>query len=414
MLAHLVYHSNRNRARVDSHGNNIYTQKLGITLPVPGVAEYSRQKYMDRKTNLMLPAPTADQKFTLIFDWGKTLMKVFPQYAGPMCDWPEAAAVDGVVEALERLLHHYPMVVATNATDSGAEQVWKSLHRVGLGEYFRAVFTTRELEAKKPEPAFFNHLESILALPAHQMVMVGDDFRVDVTGAKSVGWQAIWYNPDRQPATGLLPLHDAEVQDMRALPDAIQRLSLPDYSTCLAWLLERGTPYNILAHIHLVAAAAYQLSVWLGAAGAKVDPILTHRGAMLHDLAKIDSIRQNKERGHDGDHAAMAFDLLMERGQPELAEIANRHMPYSNPDDPRRPITWEQRLVHYADKLAEGSRLVSIDERLQALKQRYPQFAGQMMESWPVLGELQQEICGLLNVTPVQLIARLRSALGEF
>lgn len=86
MLAHLVYHSNRNRARVDSHGNNIYTQKLGITLPVPGVAEYSRQKYMDRKTNLMLPAPTADQKFTLIFDWGKTLMKVFPQYAGPMCD----------------------------------------------------------------------------------------------------------------------------------------------------------------------------------------------------------------------------------------------------------------------------------------------------------------------------------------
>lgn len=359
-------------------------------------------------------APATSQKYTLIFDWGKTLMKVFPQYSGPMCEWPEVAEVDGVIEALETLLHRYPMVVATNAADSGAEQVWKSLRRVGLGEYFRAVFTTRELDAKKPEPAFFNHLESILALPARQAVMVGDDFRVDIAGAKSVGWQAIWYNPERQAAPGLLPLHDAEIQDMRALPKAIRRLSLPDYATCLAWLLERGTPYNILAHIHLVAASAYQLSVWLGAAGENVDPILTHRGAMLHDLAKIDSIRENKERGDGGDHAAMACELLIERGQPELAEIANRHMPYSHPDDPRRPITWEQRLVHYADKLAEGSRLVSIDERLKALKQRYPQFAGQMMESWPVLGELQQEICRLLNVTPEQLITRLRSALGEF
>lgn len=361
-----------------------------------------------------MPLPPNDQKYTLIFDWGNTLMKVFPDSTGPMSDWPEVAEVDGVVEALEALLNRYPMVVATNAADSNVEQVWKALRRVGLGEYFRAVFTMHELGAKKPEPAFFNHLESILTVPARQAVMVGDDFRVDVSGAKSVGWRAIWYNPGWQTAPGLLPLHDAEIHDMRELPEALARLTLPDYATCLAWLLERGTPYNILAHIHLVAAAAYQLAIWLGAAGEQVDPVLTHRGAMLHDLAKIDSIHLNKERGESGDHAAMAHDLLMKRGQPELAEIANRHMPYSHPDDPRRPITWEQRLVHYADKLAEGSRLVSIEERLQALKQRYPQYAGEMVESWPVLSALQQEICRLLHVTPEQLILRLREALGGF
>lgn len=360
------------------------------------------------------PLSPVETKLTLIFDWGNTLMKVFPQYSGPMANWPEVDEVDGVREALERLQDRYPMVVATNAADSGTEQVWNSLRRVGLERYFRAVFTTRELGARKPEPAFFNQLESILTLPSRQAVMVGDDFQVDVSGAKSVGWRAIWYNPKRLAAPGLLPLHDAEIQDMRDLPEAIIRRTLPDFATCLAWLLERGTPYNILAHIHLVAAVAYQLAVWLGEAGESVDPILTHRGAMMHDLAKIDSIRQNKERGDHGDHAAMAFELLNRRGYPELAEIANRHMPYSRPDDPRRPMTWEQRLVHYADKLAEGARLVSIDERLTALKRRYPRFAGEMAESWPVLNDLQQEICRLIDVTPEQLIIRLRTALGEF
>ena len=347
-------------------------------------------------------------KPVLVFDWGNTIMAEFPEFSGPMADWPEVAQVDGIVGALEGLANRYTLVIATNATISTTEQIWKAVQRVGLAGYFEAIYTWRELGAKKPDAKFFHSIEREVQQSPNELVMIGDSYAIDVLGAKTAGWRAIWYNPHGLLAPGLIPFQDAEIQDMRDLPAAIEHLSLPDYATSLAWLVERGTPYNILSHIHLVAATAYLLAVWLRDAGEIVNPLLTQRGAMMHDLAKIDSLTP----GHTIDHAALARDILLARGQPELAEIANRHMPYRDPDDPRRPLTWEQKLVHYSDKLAEGSRLVPIQERLLALKGRYPRAAQELEESWPVLARLQDEICERLNVDPMELFERLRKALG--
>ena len=355
----------------------------------------------------------AGQNTALVFDWGDTLMKVYPQYNGAMADWPEVGQVDGVIEALEGLLGRHVMVVATNAAESDATDVWRALKRVGLEAFFRAVFTTRELDgARKPELRFFRQLENVLSRPVHQLVMVGDSYTGDILGAKGAGWRAVWYNPGHQLPPGSVPLHDAELFDMRSLPALLRRAWLPDVPTCLAWLEGRGAPYNLLTHVQLVASTAYLLAAWLAQAGESVDPILTHRGGLLHDLAKMDSIRLKKERGEHGDHAAMARDVLLERGQPELAEIADRHMVYADPHAPRRPVTWEQRLVNFADKLAEGSQIVPIEDRLAALKQRYPAFAGEMEQSTPVLQALQQEICDRLGLTPAELVEKLRQTLG--
>lgn len=348
------------------------------------------------------------QKPTLVFDWGNTLMVEFPEYEGPMADWPKVAEVDGIAEALEDLANRYDMVIATNAKASTAEQIWEAVKRVELGEYFKAIFTGRELGAKKPASKFFHNIESVLRRPSYELVMIGDSYAMDVLGAKTAGWRAIWYNPEGHPAPGLIPFQDAEIQDMRDLPATLEHLALPDYATCLAWLVERGTPYNILSHIHLVAATAYLLAVWLRNTGEAVNPLLTQRGALMHDLAKIDSLKP----GQTVDHAALARDILLERNQPELAEIANRHMPYRDRDYPRRPLTWEQKLVHYSDKLAEGSQLVPIEERLLALKGRYPQAAQELEESWPILASLQDEICKRLGLAPTLLFERLRQALG--
>jgi hypothetical protein len=305
------------------------------------------------------------------------------------------------------------MVVATNAGDSDAAQVWKALKRVGLGEYFKGVFTSRELGGLKPELRFFRQLESVLARAPHQLIMIGDSYRADMLGAKNAGWKAVWYNPGWEAAPALLPFHDAEVQDLRNLPLALNRLHLPDVPTSLAWLVERGTPHNILAHVQLVAAASYLLSVWLGQAGADVDPILTHRGGLLHDLAKIDSLQKTYDHKQHDDHGAMASTLLMERNQPELAEIASRHIVYTDPAYPRGPRTWEEKLVHFTDKLAEGARLVSIDERLLALKDRYPAAAQELEQSRPILEALQAEICGLLHLSPTDLLENLRKSLNK-
>lgn len=349
--------------------------------------------------------------FTLVFDWGDTLMQVLPNAVGPMVNWPEVSSVPGVGEALAVLAECCPLVVATNAADSTVEQVRQALQRAGLAEYFRAIFTARELGAAKPALSFFRQLESVLGQPAHRLVMIGDGYSGDILGAKSAGWRAVWYNPHLQAAPGLIPLQDVEIQHMAALPAALQTIPLPDYPTCLSWLVARGTPFNILAHVQLVAAVAYQIAMWLRQGGVDLDPLLTHRGALLHDLAKIDSLRRPLGTEDVIDHAALAHRLLLERGLPDLAEIANRHMPYRDPNDARRPQTWEQKLVHYADKLSEGTQLVSIDERLQALKGRYPQAAAELEASWPLLSQLQDEICAALVCTPEELVQRLHQAI---
>jgi putative hydrolase of the HAD superfamily len=353
------------------------------------------------------------EPMVLVFDWGDTLMKVFPQYAGAMFDWPEVEAVAGAEKALQYFLGRSQMVVATNAGDSGAPQVQQALERVGLSIYFRAVFTSSELGSRKPETLFYRQIESVLARPPHEMVMIGDNYSVDMLGAKAAGWRAAWYNPAGETAPGSLPLHDIEVESLEDLPQALCQRRLPDYQVCLTWLNSRGTPLNLLTHIQLVASVAYTLAVWLRWKGEAVDPILAHRGGLLHDLAKFDSI-QNRRNGtaEKEDHAAAGAAMLLAYGQPELAEIALRHMPHEHADDPRRPLTWEQKLVHFADKLAEGARLVSLDERFLALKRRYPQYASQMDASRPHLDELEQQICARLETSPRGLLEELRRQTG--
>jgi putative hydrolase of the HAD superfamily len=143
--------------------------------------------------------------------------------------------------------------------------------------------------------------------------------------------------------------------------------------------------------------------------GEKVSPVLTHRGGLLHDLAKMKSLLQKESP--TADHAAMAADQLHQLGQPELAEIANRHMLILEPDSPRRPETWEQKLVHFADKLCEGTRLVLPAERILALKGRYPGAAAELEASLPLLLDLQIEICTALKMTPEEMLAQLRKSL---
>jgi putative nucleotidyltransferase with HDIG domain len=348
----------------------------------------------------------------LVFDWGDTLMKVFPQYSGPMAEWPQVEAVAGVLEALQNLNDSHPLIAATNAADSGAPQVWAALQRVGMGEFFKAVFTSQELGSRKPELRFYRQIESVLARPPRNMIMIGDSYQIDVLGAKTAGWRAVWYNPGFISAPGALPVHDAEIQHMADLPDALNFLTLPEIQVCLAWLSSRGAPFNLLAHVQLVASAAYLLAVWLKEKGQDVNPVLAHRGGLLHDLAKMDSVRGKNEGEKTVDHAAAAKDLLLSFNQPELAEIANRHMPHQHPDDPRRPQTWEQKLVHFADKLAEGSDLVSLEERMHSLQTRYPHYAQQLKHSRPHLAALQQEICAALEIDPEQMLERLRQELG--
>mgnify|MGYP000846049860 FL=1 len=340
----------------------------------------------------------------LVFDWGDTLMVNFTQYDGPMADWPQVQAVDGIGTALQALHGSCALYVGTNAQASSADQVRAALGRVGLAQYLDGIFTYAELGARKPQPQFFHNLAAHIQVPAEHIAMVGDEWKNDVLGAHRAGWRSVWYNPTSRPAASLTPLQDADLTHLSDLPQALAAGLPPSVETCLGWLWEQPFSFNLLNHVQLVAAAAYQLALWLRARGETVSPVLTHRGGLLHDIAKLAARAQNLNHGELGGR------ILAEKGQPVLAEIVRRHTMFTLLDPQFIPTTWEEKLVYFADKLVEGGQITPLSERIAALKQRYQIDPQHLDHLQGPLQALQEEICAAAGFPTDQLIPRLREA----
>jgi FMN phosphatase YigB (HAD superfamily) len=158
----------------------------------------------------------------LVFDWGDTVMRDFREYQGPMEAWPVVETMPGADTSLRSLSPHYALYLATNAADSDAAAVRRALARVGLDGVFADVFTSRDLGARKPFPAFFDAIARRARVAAANCVMIGNDYANDIAPAKAVGMRTVWLTARRDTAD-----HDAAdvvVANLDDLPAAIERL----------------------------------------------------------------------------------------------------------------------------------------------------------------------------------------------
>jgi putative hydrolase of the HAD superfamily len=340
----------------------------------------------------------------IVFDWGGTIMHNYDQFHGRMVDWPQVAAISGIEQALSVLGEEYRLLVATNAAESTSTHVFQALERVNLENKFEAIFTSNEIGCNKPDLEFFRTIENTIDVPAHQILMIGDDFTSDILGAHHAGWKSLWYNPDMEACKGLLPLHNGEIYHMKCLPEDLFCLDYPDWKTCQTWQLSEEFSHNLWLHTQAVAATAYQVAIWLKKAGIDVDPVLSHRGGMLHDLAKIS---ENHPSNKGLNHGELAAHILNEYQQPQLAEIARRHLLFSINDELEGPQTWEQKLVYLTDKLVEGAQVVNVEERMASLSRRY----GIEDKYTPVIHTLMDEICEILEITVDELVQNLKKAM---
>lgn len=341
---------------------------------------------------------------TLVFDWGNTIMIDDGQFPGKMMDWPVVQAIDGAYDTLNMLSSNYQLVLASNAEDSSIQDISIALGLVNLDSFFHQIFTCNELSAKKPDPLFYCNLVQKLNQPVEKVVMVGDDYIKDIVGAKLAGWKAIWFNPAGLLSNGHLPFQDMEIRNLNEIVEVLSQPFLPDVQTCIGWYMELGATHTLISHVQNVAAIAYQLGLWLEQAGLLVNPLLAHRGGLTHDLSKL---QEQSEKNH----AILAAEFLESKKQFKLADIARRHLIGDLVSDKTSPQTWEEKIVNYADKLSEGNTLVSIDERLEALQDRYPDFAAKIKKNTPYVKALEDEIITALGTTPGNLLASLRKAL---
>lgn len=129
----------------------------------------------------------------VLFDWGDTLMVDLPEYSGPMATWPRVEMVANARDTLECLrVRGWQLALATNADDSQETDIRAALARVGLNEFIDRVYCSRTVGHKKPSLEFFEHIERDLGRSAADVVMVGDNYGVDIVGANAAGIRAVW------------------------------------------------------------------------------------------------------------------------------------------------------------------------------------------------------------------------------
>ena len=136
------------------------------------------------------------KKGCLLFDWGNTLMKDFPEYSGPMYLWPNVEVVANADRALKILHENWFIALATNAKDSTKEEIEKSFSRVNLSEYLDEIYCYKSVGFSKPSEQFFEYILNNLNFQKSQVFMIGDDFKNDIEGANRVGIKGIWLNSE--------------------------------------------------------------------------------------------------------------------------------------------------------------------------------------------------------------------------
>ena len=66
-------------------------------------------------------------------------------------------------------------------------------------------------------------------------------------------------------------------------------------------------------------------------------------------------------------HGQVGASFIEAQGYPEIAEIVRGHILHTILDPKSDDRPWEVKLVYFCDKLTEGDRIVTLEERFTAL-----------------------------------------------
>ena len=129
-------------------------------------------------------------------------------------------------------------------------------------------------------------------------------------------------------------------------------------------LMER---YEMLEHIRahsiMVAKVARVIAKSLKQEGMDVSVSKTTVGALLHDIGKTASLASG------GDHAEMGRLICIQNAFSEVADIVGEHVNIRH-YRPEAALS-EKEIVYYSDKRVNHDQIVSLDERLAYILERY-------------------------------------------
>jgi uncharacterized protein len=172
---------------------------------------------------------------------------------------------------------------------------------------------------------------------------------------------------------------------------------IPSVNECLHLMEHYGMMANIRRHSLMVARVAVILGQALNKKESHLNIPLIVAGALLHDIAKTQSLREG------GNHVEMGRRLVLEMGYPEVAWIVARHVD-SGPEIAN--TIDEAVVVNYSDKRVQHDRVVPLEERLKDLVTRYGttrEKSARLQEMARNIERLEKEIFSRISLSPDDL-----------
>lgn len=150
---------------------------------------------------------------------------------------------------------------------------------------------------------------------------------------------------------------------------------LPTTEEALRYLRKNGCQETVIRHVEAVSALAVEIAETCRKRGYDVDVKLVGIGALLHDIGR--------GKTHSVHHAVLGAEIATSLGLPlSVVSIIKRHVgggitaseaqKLGWPRDIYVPLTLEEKIVSYADKLIEGSNRVPITVTMKELSKELP------------------------------------------
>ena len=138
--------------------------------------------------------------------------------------------------------------------------------------------------------------------------------------------------------------------------------------------------------------------------GLAINRDLVIAAALLHDITKTRSLETNER------HDITGGELLREMGFTSIAEIVEQHVVLQNLNPQGR--LEEREIIYYADKRVMHDKIVTIEERVHDLLQRYgntEQIERLIHQNKKLVLAVENKIAGFMKIDIHRAIAGIKA-----
>lgn len=117
-------------------------------------------------------------------------------------------------EVLTYLKAKYKLHIITNGFEE-AQHI--KLEASDLKKYFEEIIISERTGFKKPDIRIFDYSAKLAKANSEECIMIGDGLEVDVLGALSAGWDAVYFNPGKTPHSENLKFEIASLDELKQI-----------------------------------------------------------------------------------------------------------------------------------------------------------------------------------------------------